>query len=94
MPAFLVLLAILAVVAWLIAALSAVTLVGRAPSGGRFATLMDLGWWRFAAIEGRIGAAARAPIARYRKAFLLFFACVLAAIATTFALAPNTAASG
>lgn len=94
MQAFFVLLAILAVAAWLVAAASAVTLLGRAPSGGRFATLMDLGWWRFSAIEGRIGPASRAPVARYRKAFLVFFACVLAAIATTFALAPNTAASG
>ena len=94
MPAFFVLLAIVAVAAWLVAAASAVTLLGRAPLGGRFATLMDLGWWRFNAIEGRIGPAAQVPIARYRKAFFLFFACVLAAIATTFALAPNTAASG
>ncbi len=94
MPAFLVLLAGLAAASWLVAVASAVSLVGQAPSGGRFATLMDLGWWRFAAIEGRIGAAARAPIARYRKAFLVFFACVLAAITATFALAPNTAASG
>nr|WP_295468531.1 hypothetical protein [Mesorhizobium sp.] len=93
MQAFFVLLAILAVAAWLVAAASAVTILGRAPSGGRFATLMDLGWWRFSAIEGRIGPASRAPVARYRKAFLVFFACVLAAIATTLALAPNTAAS-
>ncbi len=94
MATFLVLIMIVAVGAWLVAAVSAVTLVGRAPSGGRFATLMDFGWWRFSAIEGRIGPASRAPVARYRKAFLVFFACVLAAIATTFALAPNTAASG
>jgi hypothetical protein len=92
--AFFVLLAILAIAAWLVAAASAVTLLGRAPQGGRFATLMDLGWWRFNAIEGRIGPAAQAPIARYRKAFLLFFVCVFAAVVTTFALAPNTAASG
>ena len=94
MAAFLVLIMIVAVGAWLVAAVSAISLVGLAPAGSRLATLFDLGWWRFATIESRIGPSAHSPIARYRKSFIVFFLCVLAGILATFALAPNTAASG
>jgi hypothetical protein len=94
MAAFLVLILVLAAAAWLTAVVSALSLVGLAPSGSRFATLNDLGRWRFGSIETRIGSAALAPMARYRMAFVVFFLCVLAGMAAGFARISNTAASG
>ena len=70
-----------AVAAWALAVWSGMSLVSIAPRGGRLATLFDLGWWRFAAIEARIGPSAKTPIDRYRKAFLAFFLCILAGAA-------------
>lgn len=75
-----------AIVAWAFAAWSAMSLVSIAPRGGRLATLSDLGWWRFAAIEARIGPSAKTPIDRYRKAFVAFFLCILAGAAAGVAL--------
>ena len=94
MLAIVTVLASLAAIAWLIAVASALSLVVMAPSGGRFATLTDLGWWRFGAIEARIGPSARPRLTLYRNAFLAFFLLVLVVALASIALSPNSAASG
>ena len=76
-----------AVAAWVLVVWSAMTLVSIAPRGGRLATLNDLGFWRFAAIEARVGPDALTPIDRYRKAFIAFFLCILAGALAGFAFA-------
>jgi hypothetical protein len=94
MTAILTVLFAVAAVVWLVAVASALSLVGMAPSGGRFDTLMDLGWWRFGSIEARIGPSAKAHIQRYRMAFMAFFIIVLVVAVATVVLSPNSAASG
>ena len=81
-----------AAVSWLVAVLAAIRLVGTSPSGTGFATIFDLGMWRFGRIEARAGHAARVQIDRYRKAFMAFFLFVLAGMAAgVFAIQQNTA---
>jgi hypothetical protein len=94
MTAMLTVIFLLAAAAWLVAVASALSLVGIAPSGGKFDTLMDLGWWRFGAIEARIGPSARTHIKRYRLAFMAFFLIVLVVAVAAIVLSPNSAASG
>jgi hypothetical protein len=94
MTAVVSVIASLAAAAWLVVVVSALSLVGMAPPGGRFDTLMDLGWWRFGAIEARIGPAAQAHIWRYRMAFMAFFLIVLIVAVAAVLLSPNSAASG
>ncbi len=94
MTAIVTVLFLLAAGAWLVAVVSALSLVGMAPSGGRFDTLMDLGWWRFGAIEARIGPAAQTHLSRYRMAFMAFFLIVLVVAVAAILLSPNSAASG
>jgi hypothetical protein len=92
MPALISIVGILAAAAWVVAVSSGLNLVSMAPAGGRIATLWDLGWWRFASIEQRIGSGARKHIDRYMKAFIAFFLCIVAGavggVAATFIDAP------
>jgi hypothetical protein len=79
-------LGIAALACWLVAATAALAVVGLAPRGQKLKAYVDLGWWRFAAVERIAGAAARAPMARYRKAFIGFFASIAGLMATSFLL--------
>jgi hypothetical protein len=67
----------MAALAWIFAVVSCLQLVGMTPAGQKLATTFDLGWWKFSAIEGRIGPAARPVIKNYVRAFLVFFLCVI-----------------
>ena len=75
-----------ALAAWVVAAISALEIVRLAPKGGKLAAYWNLGWWRHAAIAQALGPAANAPLRRYRFAFCVFFGCVLAMIAAVFLL--------
>jgi hypothetical protein len=70
--------ALFAVVAWIIAVISAIRIVGLAPKGQRIRNYVRLGWWQFADIRADLGPAADIPIRTYQRAFLAFFACILA----------------
>ena len=86
LAAIIVVLALAAVAAWLVAAVSALSIVGLAPRGQKFKAYLALGWWRFARVEAIAGPAAAPHIAHYRKAFLAFFACIILAVAIVFLL--------
>jgi hypothetical protein len=81
-----VVLALAALAAWLVAVVSALAIVGLAPSGQKLKAYFALGWWRFARVAEIAGPAALPHIARYRTAFLAFFACIILAIAMVFLL--------
>lgn len=66
--------------AWLVAVISALSIVGLAPSGQRLAAYIDLGRWRFSKVEAAAGPLAAPHIARYRAAFYVFFASILALV--------------
>ena len=68
------------------AVISALSIIGLAPKGQKLKAYFALGWWRFAQVEAIAGPAAAPYIARYRKAFLAFFACIFAAMLTTILL--------
>ena len=78
--------ALVALAAWIVAAISMIEIVRAAPSGRKFAAYWNLGWWRHDAVRAAIGPAADRPLRRYRLAFFAFFACVLGMIAFVFAL--------
>lgn len=71
-------LALAAVGAWAVAVLSALSIVGLAPKGRKLSAYFALGRWRFGEVEAIAGPAAAPHIARYKKAFMAFFACILA----------------
>ncbi len=68
-----------AVAAWCVAVYSAWQVTNLSPSGQKLSNYFALGWWRFAELESRIGPEVRPILIRYRNAFFVFFACVLAA---------------
>jgi hypothetical protein len=68
--------ALVAFVAWAMAALSALSVVQLAPKGDKLTAYFDLGRWRFAALEARLGPAVTPHIVRYKRAFLVFFAAI------------------
>lgn len=68
--------ALVAFVAWAMAALSALSVVQLAPKGDKLTAYFDLGRWRFAALEARLGPAVTPHIVRYKRAFLVFFATI------------------
>jgi hypothetical protein len=76
-----------AVGAWVVAVMSALSIIGLAPKGQKIAAYYALGWWRFAKVEAIAGPAAAPHIGRYRKAFLVFFASILLAVVIVFLLA-------
>jgi hypothetical protein len=73
-------LGLFAVFAWGLALISAIRIVRMAPAGQRLGTYVRLGWWRFADVEAVIGPEVEPLLRTYRRAFLAFFFCVLAAI--------------
>ena len=73
-------LGLFAVVAWVVAVMSAIQIVRLAPAGEKLRTYGRLGWWKFDAIRQQIGAAVDLPIRSYQRSFVAFFICVLASI--------------
>ena len=67
-----------AVMAWIVAVISAIRIVGLAPKGQKIRNYVRLGWWQFAAIRQDLGPAADLHIRTYQRAFIAFFACILA----------------
>jgi hypothetical protein len=72
--------ALVAFIAWAMAALSALSVVQLAPKGDKLTAYFDLGRWRFAALEARLGPTVTPHIVRYKRAFLIFFAAIGAII--------------
>ncbi|MFZ5673832.1 MAG: hypothetical protein ACOZAM_12800 [Pseudomonadota bacterium] len=80
--------ALVAFIAWAMVALSALSVVQIAPKGDKLTSYFDLGRWRFAALETRLGPAVTPHVVRYKRAFLVFFAAigaiVVVALSTIF----------
>ena len=72
---------LLAVVAWIIAVISAIRVVGLAPKGQRIRNYVRLGWWQFADIRTDLGPAVDEHIRTYQRAFIAFFVCIFAGFA-------------
>lgn len=70
--------ALIAFVAWAFAGLSALSVVQLAPKGEKLSSYFELGCWRFAALEARLGPAVTPHLVRYKRAFLVFFAAICA----------------
>ena len=79
---------LVAIGAWIVAVMSALSIVQLAPAGQRMSIWFTLGWWRFDKIRAATGPAADPHIKRYVRAFMVFFAAILIAmgigIAVTF----------
>ena len=73
-------LGLFAVVAWVLAVISAINIVRLTPKGQRLTTYWQLGWWRFDDIRNRVGPEGDGAIRTYQRAFLAFFLCVLASM--------------
>jgi hypothetical protein len=72
-----VVMGLVAVGAWIVALLSALSIVGLAPAGQRMSTWFALGWWRFDKVEAATGPAALPHIRRYAMAFAALFLAIL-----------------
>jgi hypothetical protein len=94
LPAVLVLAGV-AVAAWLFALVALVQIVGMAPAGQRMSTLFNLGWLRLGRVTAAAGPAS-APYARtYFIAMLTFLVVViLIAAVAVLAAAPGQSGSG
>ncbi|WP_119274250.1 hypothetical protein [Taklimakanibacter deserti] len=77
---------LIAFIAWAVAALSAFNVVNLAPRGEKLSAYFQLGLWRFAALEARLGAAVKPHLVRYRRAFYVFFAVIVAILALSFTI--------
>lgn len=72
--------ALTAFIAGSIAGLSALSVARLAAGGERLSSCSELGRWRFAVLETRLGPAVTPHLVRYRRAFLVFFAAICAMI--------------
>lgn len=70
--------ALIAFIAWSIAGLCALNVAELAPKGGKLAAYFELGRWKFADLETRLGPGAAPHLIRYKRAFLVFFATLCA----------------
>ena len=75
-----------AFIAWAVAVLAALAVVRLAPPGQKLSAYVQLGWWRFAALEQRVGPAVRPHIRRYKLAFYGFFGIILVVMLMTIAV--------
>ena len=73
-----------AFVAWAVAVLAALAIVRLAPPGQKLSAYVQLGWWRFAALEQHIGPAVRPHVRRYKLAFFGFFGIIVVVMLMTF----------
>jgi hypothetical protein len=75
---------LLAMVAFFVAVIAAIQIVGLAPGGQKLTTYGQLGWWQFDRIRATIGPGGDLPIRTYQRAFIVFMLIVvLAAIGGT-----------
>jgi hypothetical protein len=75
--ALMVIVAIPAVLGWLVVATSAVQIMLLVPAGQRMAGYNDLGMWRFGRLRERIGPKAEPHLARMRLGGIAFALCIL-----------------
>ena len=75
-----------AVGAWIVAVVSALSIVQLAPAGQRMSLWFTLGWWRFDRVRAATGSAADPHIKRYVLACVVFFIAILLAMATGIAV--------
>jgi hypothetical protein len=73
--------ALIAFIAWAMAVLAALNVVQLAPKGEKLTSYFRLGLWRFADLEATIGPQVTPHLIRYKRAFLVFFAVIVAIIA-------------
>ena len=78
---------LVALTAWAAAAVSAVSIVARAPRGNKLTSSFPVGLGRFATLEAALGAKAVPHLRRYRTALISFMACVIAGAAVSILLA-------
>lgn len=70
--------ALIAFIAWAIAALNALIVCRVALPGEKLVTYFKLGLWKFAELEARLGPAVVPHLTRYKRAFLVFLATICA----------------
>jgi hypothetical protein len=70
--------ALIAFSAWAIAGLCALNVAELAPKGGKLAAYLELGRWKFADLETRLGPKSAPHLIRYKRAFLVFSATICA----------------
>jgi hypothetical protein len=85
--AVLVILALVAFVAWFTAVISAIAIFQLAPRGEKLSSLFRLGWLRFSTLSTQLGPSALPHLARYRVALFGFMACVIAMAVLSILLA-------
>jgi hypothetical protein len=76
--------ALVAFIAWAIAALSALNVASLAPQGEKLTAAYHLALLRFAALEARLGETVEPYLIRYKRAFFVFFAVIGAIWALSF----------
>jgi hypothetical protein len=76
--------ALIAFIAWAMAALSALNVVQLAPKGEKLMSYFRLGLWRFTDLEASIGPQVTPHLVRFKRAFLVFFATICAIVALSF----------
>ena len=77
--------ALIAFIAWAIAGLCALNVAGLAAKGEKLAAYFDLGRWKFADLEARLGPAVIPHLSRYKRAFLVFLATICALLVVSLA---------
>ncbi|MDP1730082.1 MAG: hypothetical protein Q8L54_02675 [Devosia sp.] len=83
-------LAVVAIAAWLVAVYSAVRIAGLVTAGQRLNIWFRLGLWRFDKVRTLAGDASIPHIKRYIQGFLAFFAAIIAAMVITASAAITT----
>lgn len=77
---------LIAFIAWAFAALAALNVVNLAPKGEKLTSYFQLGMWRFAALEAKLGPQVKPHLTRYKRAFYVFFAVIIAILALSFTI--------
>jgi hypothetical protein len=88
---------LVAVGAWIVALVSALSILNLVPSGQKLSAWFQIGWWQFDKIKAVAGPAAEPHIKRYTMAFLTFFGAILASfvvVALTISATQNGSTSG
>ena len=76
--------ALIAFIAWSIAGLCVLNVAELAPRGGKLTACFELGRWKFADLEARLGPQAVPHLIRYKRAFLVFSATLCAMLVLWF----------
>jgi hypothetical protein len=76
--------ALIAFIAWVLAAFSTLNVVNLAPKGEKLTSYFQLGLWQFASLEARLGPQVRPHLTCYKRAFFAFCAVIVAILALSF----------